>query len=108
MQPAEIFEKLSELQASQREMILLQKIQNEQLEKQQTTLERLTITVEQHEMRSTNQEYRVELMEKEMKPIQEHLSELRGVNKAIGIISKIIVLGTAIFGIVKAILMIAR
>lgn len=108
MADMELFEKISELSASQREMIVLQKIHNESLEKhsrllqdQGSTLNRLTTTVEKHEQRSLQLEDRTEIIEKEMKPIQKHLAELAGVNKVLRILGILASVGAAIFTIAQ-------
>ncbi len=108
MADMELFDKISELSASQREMILLQKIHNESLDRhsrlledQGNTLSRLTATVEKHELRSTQLEERTDLLEHDLKPIQKHLSELAGMNKVLKILGILASIGAAIFTIAQ-------
>jgi hypothetical protein len=89
----EFMDKISELQAAQREMALLQKIHTETLDKQLKLLESQrdilttnTVIVKDHERRSTQLEGRMGILEEKLSPIEKYLAELAAVNKVMKIL----------------------
>lgn len=105
----EILEKLSELNASQREMLANQANQqkllekhSELLERQGETLLRNTITVEDHKRRSDLLEAEQKIVREEIASINAHVNRVKGVitagQWAGGIIGTLATLGSIIWG----------
>jgi hypothetical protein len=107
----DIFEKLAEVSAAQREMAVLQRVHTETLDKQIKLLEDQrdilmtnTIIVKDHERRSTQLEGRMGILEDKMAPVERHLSELSGMNKAmktLGAVFAILASAAAVVEVIK-------
>ena len=108
----EILKKLSEISENQQKMIVVQESQEKLLEKHTETLEkqgevllRNTITVEEHHRRSLALEAQMEQLEKEVRHIENHVSQMEGVGNFFKVVGWVV---GAILGIGGVLSLIAR